>query len=67
VHLKKVAVELVDAVADVSAKEVMQMKMQLPLKWEVVVVDVSPASLAVALESTLADTAGELFIIDSNI
>jgi hypothetical protein len=45
----------------------MQMKMQLKLKWMVVVVDVSRANLAVALESTLADTAGELLLIDSNI
>jgi hypothetical protein len=61
-RLKK-AVALVDAVADASAEEVTQ-KMLLPLKCKVVVVDAdaSRANPVVALESTLADTAGEFLV-----
>jgi hypothetical protein len=61
-QLKKVAVELADAVADASAEEVTQKI--VPLKCKVVVVDVdaSRANLAAALKSTLADTAGELLV-----
>jgi transposase len=53
------AVAPADAVADASAKEVL-----LKMKWKVVVVDVdaSRANPVVALESTLADTAGELLV-----
>ena len=62
----KPAVALVDAVADASAREVNLYQLQkVPLEWKVVVVDVdaSRANLAAALESTLADTAGE-FLVD---
>jgi hypothetical protein len=62
-----VVVELVDAVADASAKEVMQMLMQLKLKWEVVVVDASRVNLAAALEGTLADTAVKLSFTDCSV
>jgi len=60
-RLKK-AVALVDAVADASAEEVAQKI--VPMKCKVVVVDAdaSLANLAAALESTLADTAGELLV-----
>jgi hypothetical protein len=60
------AAAVADAVVDASAKEEM-VKYQLKLKWEVVVVDVSRASLVVVLESTPADTAGELLFTYSSV
>jgi hypothetical protein len=66
---KAVAVELADAVADANARGVIHKQMKLLPKWEVVVVDVdvSRANPVVALESTPADTAGELLFTYSNI
>ena len=57
------AVAPADAVADASAKEVMG------VKWKVVVVDVdaSRANLAVVLENTPADTAGELSFTGNSV
>ena len=57
------AVAPADAVADASAEEVMKLVIRLHLcKVVVVDADASRANLAAALESTLADTAGELLV-----
>jgi hypothetical protein len=68
-RLKK-AVAVVNAVVDASAREViillnimLLLKVRLKVKWEVDVVDVDRVNLAVVLESTLADIAGESLII----
>jgi hypothetical protein len=62
----KPVVAVVDAVVDASAREVlinmMLLIVRLKVKWEVDVVDVDRVNPAVVLESTLADTAGELFV-----
>jgi hypothetical protein len=67
-RLRKVVVELADAVADASAEGVeVMMRLYLVCKVVVVDVDASRANLAVVLESTLADTAGELSFTYSSV
>ena len=61
----RLAAAVADAVVDASARE--ENIHYFKLKWEVVVVDVSRASLVVVLESTPADTAGELLFTYSSI
>jgi hypothetical protein len=61
----------VDANAEEVAVEnlmkIVMTRQRVLLVWKVVVVDAIHVNPAAALEGTLADTAGELLLIDSNI